>query len=432
MQLSAFTIGLGLDSAGFEKGMKTAASSLDGFKSQILQLGATLASAFTFKALTFDFAEQNNSIAAMGKLIGATKDELYGLEEAGQAFGASAGAMTESLKSLALARSAFNSLGEIGPFGELAKLGVNIDAITGARTEIEAMYALSDELARLDSKRAAQAATMLGLSPEQLVLMRNGRQEMQRLSAEYADARKHTDEMATTSAEFIAQWNLLTANIGGRADALSVPLVNAINRVTKATNEWFSANRDVLDQNIGSIFTTIGSAIDDAADGLEAFLATFDPLGEKLSQISAVTGEMVSGLGDLFSAMGSKVDELLKPVTDFLALIGGGIQERVDEARAATGGMLDAATVDTTDGNGIRSDVFTPGYVDPTIGTDVLGSPAHPVAAAPAGGAPVGGQTPVIVANIHIGNETIRETVQTEVSTAMREAIDGTYGTVDR
>ena len=133
----------------------------------------------------------------------------------------------------------------------------------------------------------------------------------------------------------------------------------------------------------------------------------------------------MSGLGDLFSAMGSKVDELLKPVTDFLALIGGGIQERVDEARAATGGMLDAAPVDTTDGNGIRSDVFTPGYVDPTIGTDVLGTPAKPVAEAPAGGAPVGGQTPVIVANIHIGNETIRETVQTEVSTAMREAIDG-------
>lgn len=434
MQISDFTIGLGLDSGAFEKGMKSAVGTLGGFKSQVLQIGATLASAFTMKTLTFDFAEQNNALAAMSNLIGTTKDQLYGLDEAGQAFGASAGAMTETLKSLARARADFNNLGEIGFFGELAKLGVNIDGITGARSEMEAMYALADELSQLDGKRAAQAAAILGLSPEQLALMRNGREEMQRLSAEYAAARKHTDEMSSTSADFLAQWNLLTANIGGRADALSTPLVEALTEVTKATNEWFSANRDVIDQNIGAVFTGIAGAADEAGKVFSAFLETLEPVGDRIAQIGKVTSDMINGLGELFSAVGEKVDEWTKPITSFFGDGAAAIQDKVDAARESNGGLLNGIEIGAEDGNAIRTDVVTPNYYDPTLGTEALGY-AAPTAALPAGfatGSSGSGQAPVIEAHIHIGNETVKETVRAEVKGQLREAIDSTYGTVDR
>ena len=66
MKITDFVIGLGFDTSDFDHGMKTATQQIGNFKSTVLQAGAALGMAFSFKGLTFDFAKQVNQARQLG------------------------------------------------------------------------------------------------------------------------------------------------------------------------------------------------------------------------------------------------------------------------------------------------------------------------------------------------------------------------------
>lgn len=259
MKISDFVIGLGFDTSEFEKGMKTASNDLGGFRSDILQIGSTMAGVFGAKSLTIDFAKSNDQLRQMAQMLNVNANELYGLTEASKSFGASEGEIGAVLSNLAQSRAEFDRLGKIGIFEDLALIGVDFDAINSAKDDVQALYILANQISRLDARGQMMASNILGLTPQMLDLLKNGGDGVRILSEAMQQARPHTEEMAKASRELISEWNYLMVNLGGRADQFATPLVSSLAEITKSTNDWFDANQKVIDQNIGAFVGYVGN-----------------------------------------------------------------------------------------------------------------------------------------------------------------------------
>lgn len=302
MQITDFVVGLGFDTSDFDKGAKNVSSSLSGLRSDILQVGATLAGAFGLKALTVDFSKTNDELRQVAASLGITTDALYGANEAAKAFGARDGEMTSLLSTLTSMKTRFNELGELGAFEELAKLGIDIDRITDAKDSVSAMLALSDELNKLSTAKRTEAAQVLGISPQALDLLSQGSRSINDLSQAYQDARPHTDAMAQASRNLISQWNELTERVGGRADRLSTPLVSALADITGGMNDWLEANQELIDQNIDAVIKTISDnfnilapvALAVAGSGIAT---TFSGLAKSVPLVGGAMAALATSLG---------------------------------------------------------------------------------------------------------------------------------------
>ena len=321
MKITDFVVGLGFDSTDFEKGMTKASKQLGGFKSDILQLGALLGTAFSFKKLTFDFARDVDELRQLATMIGVTADELYGLNEAGKAFGAGQGELANVLSNLANQRANFQKLGKIGIFEELAKLGVNFDKIALANNELEAMYILADQLSKLDTQERMLAADILGLTPQSLELLSQGSDSIKELSEAYQKARPQTEAMSKASRDFIEQWNLLQATLGGKLDIVSTPLVAKLTEIIEMTNKWFDANSKVIDQDISAFLTGLADTTEAVTKTFNDFLAAFKNVGKKI--------------GGFFD-----------PVVDFFTESDDEEQSATEDARADAGYLISGSLLE--------------------------------------------------------------------------------------
>ena len=219
--ISEFLVALGLDGSDFEKGIKKAENDLGFFRSTALQVGASLASAFSLKSLTVDFSKQNRELDQMAKKLGLTRDQVHGLDMAFQAFGASEGESVSVLEGLAQTMAGFQK-GDIGNIGELAKIGINADSIVNAKNSYEALLSVADQAKGMSLKQRQNLASALGLTPQALDLITQGRNEIEYLAKEMAKSRPHTAEMAQASRSFTQEWARMTNSLGGALDPLAL------------------------------------------------------------------------------------------------------------------------------------------------------------------------------------------------------------------
>lgn len=321
MKISDFVIGLGFDTSDFERGQRRITSDLNNFRSDVLQIGAVLGTAFSAKSLTIDFARQNDQLRQMAELLGINENALYGLDEAGKAFGARSGEITSLLQTLTETKARFTELGELGVLEELAKIGVNIDAITDAKDSVTALYALADELSKLDQKDRLLVSNALGISPQGIDLLSNGAKTVRDLSKAYQDARPHTEEMTNASRRFIEEYNKLEQNLGGRADKISTPVVKSIGKIIEVINEFIETNQKAIDSSfldpLGKTLAVVtplavgfvGSGILKTFAGLAKFVPVVGgALGVVLGTMSKLV-PVVSALGIGFSVWDWDADD---------------------------------------------------------------------------------------------------------------------------
>lgn len=218
--ISEFLVALSLDGKGFEKGLKEAEAGLQLFSATALQVGAVVAGALSFKSLTVDFSKQNLELDQMAKKIGVTRDEIYGLDQAAQAFGANAGESTKTLERLAAMRAGLLR-GEIGAIESVAKSGLDPDTILTAKNPYEALLNIAARWKKLTKDQRFNLANDLGISPAQMELLLQGRKKIREMSEEFVKNRKHTDEMSDAAHNFTRQWVELTNNVGGAIDPLA-------------------------------------------------------------------------------------------------------------------------------------------------------------------------------------------------------------------
>lgn len=234
--ISEFLVALGFDGQDFEKGLKKAESDLGLFRSTALQVGATLGGALSLKALTLDFSKQNLQLDQMSKKLGIARDTLHGLDIAFQAYGASEGESTALLEQLASTQAGLLR-GDIGLTKALAETGINVDSITNAKNSYESLLAIADQASRMGQKQRVNLANTLGLTPQALDVIVQGREQIAQLTKEFGKARPHYKEMADASRSFTEEWSRMMNNVGGALD----PVATEVTKLSTAVVQAISA-----------------------------------------------------------------------------------------------------------------------------------------------------------------------------------------------
>ena len=253
--IADFVVALTVDKDGFEKGIKQAEAGLQNFSSTALQVGATLAGAFSFKAMTVDFSKQNLALDQFAKKVGVTRDEVYGLDQAAQAFGANAGETTRTLERLADIRAGLIR-GEAGAIESVAKSGLSPDAILGAKNPYEALLNIAERYKTMTRDQRINLAKDLGLSDAQMDMLSQGRDKVRKLADEMVKNRRHTKDMADSARDFTKAWVEMTNSIGGAID----PLAKSVTDLSADIMRFFTENtsegtkfRDIIKEVAGHV-----------------------------------------------------------------------------------------------------------------------------------------------------------------------------------
>lgn len=220
MKITDFVIGLGFDTSDFDHGMKTATQQIGNFKSTVLQAGAALGMAFSFKGLTFDFAKQVNQARQLGDYLGISATKLSSMQTVVQHFGADIGELNGLLVGFNQAKAGMD-VGKIGVFQDLAKAGVSIDPLIRAKDATEMLLRLSEQMGVLNKRQKTNVAAALGLSPAMLDVLTKGRERLEALRKEFAEIRPVTEKAQKASIDWQAGLTELETRVGRYSDKIS-------------------------------------------------------------------------------------------------------------------------------------------------------------------------------------------------------------------
>lgn len=448
MNITEFVVGLGLDSDNFKKGMASAIGQVGSFKSTVLQAGAAVAGAFGAKALTIDFAKQNDQLRQMAQYLGLSSDELYGLSQAAKTYGADISETYSLLRGLSQAKAAMDK-GEIGIFEDLAKSGVDIGPLTQAKDAGEMVLKLSSQIKNLNQNQRLNVASALGVSPQMLELLSKGRGEVETLAKMFRNIRPHTKEYEESSRKLNEQLVLLEANVGSVADKLGNVFTKSLGDVVSQTNAWIDANRDVINSGMDGFCDTLAeniNAVAIAVGGLAAAgtIATIGQLAKGLGSAGVAAGALAAGVSKLILPLtiaavlwetdpskifGDGVGKLLNMTPGELWNHLTGDDKKTPEQRKRSAELYekigDAGMSDIVDPNSFREPAIAPtGESSSSLTPDK--------SAAVEGGATSAKASQKepkvnVNTNVFIGNERIKDIARTESKAVMSEAIDNAF-----
>lgn len=239
-----FIVGIGYDYD--EKGQQRVGAGIDSIQSKALKLGAVVAGAFGINKLTSDFAATNDELGKFAKALGLDVTDVAALGDALEYSGGSAAGLRSQLTALAEMRAGLLT-GDAGWIEAVSKAEIDHSLITDAENATDAYLALADAFAMMNTDQRINAANALGFDQASILLLSNGRDEVEKLMTEMTRIRPRTAEMAEDAAEFNDQMKRAGDNIGAIADKISVRLLPQVNNVLETVNEWFS------DENVGYI-----------------------------------------------------------------------------------------------------------------------------------------------------------------------------------
>ena len=302
-----FVVGLGFDSTEFDKGLDRAEKSLSGFKSNVLQLGAGVAGAFSLSQLSYGFADAIETMRQFAQFLGEDTQEYNKLTLAAKSFGVEAESVNGILQQMAQDRAAMTK-GQFN-YEDLAITGIDWGAIHNARTNVEAFVALAAQWQKLTLSQRINTAQYYGLTPDVVDLLSQGEKGVRKLMERYGDLRPYTDDMGESARNLNAQTFLLTATIGGLSDRISMGVVEDVSDIVKVMNDWARANKDWLNSGadvIGDHLTTIALAISAFPVAklamIVARLTGLAMLASKVAALAASIGTIAAGVGAIGAA----------------------------------------------------------------------------------------------------------------------------------
>jgi len=341
--LTNFLIGIGWNTADLDKGSNHIQSSLGGVKSQALQAGAAIAGAFGTRALTTGFANAAADVGRFSQVYNVAADDVMALGRAIEYNGGQAESAMSSLANIEKMRAGILQ-GDAGWMATAARAGIDTAAIRNAKDATEAMRMLADQFQRMSPQQRINAAGALGLDDAILRLLSTGREEMDATLQVFKNARPMTKEMIQESIRFQQSTSQLEQNIGGVADKISLSLLPRISDTVEGLNDWYKANKSIIDQDVGA--------------ALEPVSRNFDAIALSVTALSA----------------GTTLGTLAK-LANYIPIIGGGMGKIAGVAGrgAVTYGLYEASVAIANEGDKFARENI-PGYaeLDKTISQGIF------------------------------------------------------------
>ncbi|ETR73980.1 MAG: hypothetical protein OMM_00557 [Candidatus Magnetoglobus multicellularis str. Araruama] len=241
----------------FNKAIETAEKTL---KRVVLAAAAASTALFAF---TKKMAESNDFIGKFSDRIDVALHTVQELGYVAELFGSSSNTMNSALE--ALSENAGNAAIGMGSGIEaFSRLGVSVlDANGQIKKTDQLLYEVSDALLNVNSQsQKLELIRKLGLSPELLLMIESGSDEIKRLREEgKALGFVMTQEMATSAANFNDALLDVMKILRGFSNVLSTRLMKKITPYLKLIKQFYLDHREIIKLKLEEYFDKISQAM---------------------------------------------------------------------------------------------------------------------------------------------------------------------------
>lgn len=293
--LESFLIALGLkvDKKSFEAGE----NAFSGITKSALQLGAVLASKLAIDKVVGDFKNAGTELNNFNKLTGLSTQNVQML---GQAIKAQGGSAQDAFSDLTKLQDLMASpiTGNTGWFGDVAKLGLDPDAIIGAKDTAEALTNIAKQFETMSPLNQRLAGNALGLSESTVRLLMKGSEEAQKQLDVRGKLGIMTQQQIDDAAQLTkasSELDLVFTDIG---NTIAGELAPAFADMAEDFVAFYSDNKDLIDSGLKEFFGEL-------ADNIELVAIAMALLGGSAALKGLASLRAIVGLGGAGAGAGA-------------------------------------------------------------------------------------------------------------------------------
>jgi len=257
--LESFLIALGLkvDEKSFQQGQ----NAFTGLTNSALKLGAVLASKLAIDKVVGDFKAAGTELNNFNRLTGLSTQNVQAL---GQALAAQGGSAQDALAAMQKIQDLMASpiTGNVGWFGDVAKLGLDPNAIIGAQDTAEALVNIAGAFEKMTPLNQRLAGQALGFDENTIRLLMRGRDAVE----QQLDSRGKLGIMTQKQIENAARLTKATSELNlvfsDMGNTIAGELVPAFAEMAEDFTEFYRNNKELVDSGLEAFFGTLAKNIE--------------------------------------------------------------------------------------------------------------------------------------------------------------------------
>lgn len=260
--LESFLIALGVkvDEKSFQQGQNAFA----GLTKSVLSLGAVFASKLAIDKVVGDFKAAGTELDNFNRLTGLSTQNVQAL---GQALAAQGGNASDAFAAMQKVQDLMASpiTGNVGWFGDVAKLGLDPDAIIGAQDTAEALANIAGAFEKMTPLNQRLAGQALGFDENTIRLLMKGRDAVE----QQLDSRSKLGIMTQKQVEDAArltkansELNLVFTDMG---NTIAGELTPALAEMAEDFTQFYRDNKEMIHSGLESFFGAVAKNIEGVA-----------------------------------------------------------------------------------------------------------------------------------------------------------------------
>jgi hypothetical protein len=285
--LEQFLISLGMKVD--EKSFQTADNAFGGLTRSALQLGAVLAGKLAIDKVVGDFKQAGTELNNFNKLTGLSAQNVQML---GQAIAAQGGSAADAFSDMKKIQDLMASpiTGDTGWFGDVAKLGLNPDAIIGAQDTAEALANIAGEFEHMSALNQRLAGNALGLDDSTVRLLMRGRAEVEKQLDVRGKLGLMTEQQIEDSARLTKASSELDLAFTDIGNTIAGELTPAFAEMAEDFVSFYRNNKDLVDSGLKEFFGGL-------ADNIQLVAVAMALMGGSAALKGLATLRTLVGLG---------------------------------------------------------------------------------------------------------------------------------------
>ena len=257
--LESFLIALGLQVD--EKSFQKADAAFGGLTRSALQLGAVFASKLAIDKVVGDFKNAGTELNNFNRLTGLSTQNVQAL---GQALAAQGGNANDAFAAMLKIQDLMASpiTGNVGWFGDVAKLGLDPSAIIGANDTADALANIAESFEKMTPLNQRLAGQALGFDESTVRLLMQGREEVEK----QLSARGKLGVMAQQQVEDAARLTKATSELNlvftDMGNTIAGELAPALADMAEGFVDFYRNNKDLVDSGLEKFFGTLADNVE--------------------------------------------------------------------------------------------------------------------------------------------------------------------------
>lgn len=277
-----------------EKSFQTADNAFGGLTRSALQLGAVLAGKLAIDKMVGDFKQAGTELNNFNKLTGLGAQNVQML---GQAIAAQGGSAADAFSDMKKIQDLMASpiTGDTGWFGDVAKLGLNPDAIIGAQDTAEALANIAGEFEHMSALNQRLAGNALGLDDSTVRLLMRGRAEVEKQLDVRGKLGLMTEQQIEDSARLTKASSELDLAFTDIGNTIAGELTPAFAEMAEDFVAFYRNNKDLVDSGLKEFFGGL-------ADNIQLVAVAMALMGGSAALKGLATLRALVGLGGAAAA----------------------------------------------------------------------------------------------------------------------------------